>query len=196
MAPAWIYSEVRIQKKVERSDSDGFTALNHVSSWIINADTKCGFLAAGSTLLGTAVLGSLKSQFAGLPFTGIRQGVAVIAVSVSALFVAGSITCLLLALIPRIGSPGRPCRFAFPYLADQAEDFVPSASAVDQRVEVWRQSRALARIARKKFTYFRFGLIFFGIALLTFAVGYMLVTAPQPARPVVSGAAGGAGAGP
>lgn len=159
----------------EPDRNDGLSAITYYGSWIVNADTKSGFLATGLTVLGAAAFSQLRRYIAGAPFDGWRDIfagacmlVALVGIGVCAFF-------LLSALAPRTAPPVKFTRYAFPSLANRPAGYVPELDATKQREEAWIQAHALSLIALKKFTHFRRGLYTFGATAPLLGVATILI---------------------
>lgn len=162
------------RKEGAGGECDGVTAFGHISLWITNADTKCGFLAAASTLLGTGIVAHGRAAIGALPVDGLEEMLALALIAVSGVSLFATVVSLIFALTPRMKIPPVASRFAFPYLAVQVDGFVPPNNPNQRRAEVWAQARTLAVIAMTKFSHFRRGLRFFTVAAAAFSVAYIL----------------------
>lgn len=153
---------------------DALQAMNHIGSWVNNADTKIGLLATALTVLTGGVVRQ-RSQFETLvtDHPGLRGWTAVVllAVSAAALLVAG--WWLFRALMPRLTND-KPSRFAFPHLAHDDLDTLVAHDPAAVRRDAWTQAKTLSQIVLDKYCCFRHALTFGVIAGACF-VGWMLV---------------------
>jgi hypothetical protein len=134
----------------DHRDADARFVIDHVASWITNADLKAGLLATG-LIFAIGVLADQRAAIARqLLFRSATDGVAVAAAAAaifaflrSALYVARTVS-------PRVESTPAN-RFSWPSLADADVDELLGASAETVRREAWEHARQLARITRVKF---------------------------------------------
>ncbi|WP_433265699.1 hypothetical protein ACQPWR_00885 [Micromonospora vinacea] len=159
----------------EPDRNDGISAITFYGNWIVNADTKTGFLATGLTVLGAAAFTQLRRFISTAPFSGWRDLFAGLLVSVALAGIASGAVFVVSAIIPRTGAPAGFSRYAYPSLAIQPQGFVPALDAEEQRKEAWVQARALSLIAIKKFTYFRRGLFAFVLSAPILGIATILI---------------------
>jgi hypothetical protein len=143
-------------------------AIADVGQSIQNADTKSGMLGA---LLGLTIAGAtsqLTLVRTTLTTTGVLHHVAValLAAFTASLFAAGLF--LGLTQIPRLGTPQRVRRLAFPALARGLGHYLRPPGVLELRDEAWCQAEALARIALRKFRYLRASLLCSGVCVVSF----------------------------
>ncbi|GAA4473535.1 hypothetical protein [Phytohabitans houttuyneae] len=151
----------RMTQTPQPDRADGLSAITFYGSWIVNADTKSGFLSAGLTVLGAAAFAQLSAFLAGTPSAGWRDLFAGVFLAAALVGIGAGAFFLVSALNPRTAPPTTFSRYAFPSLAAQPAGFVPPLDADQQRAEAWTQARSLALIAATKYTFFRRGLYAF-----------------------------------
>ncbi|MBM0224502.1 hypothetical protein [Micromonospora sp. ATA51] len=155
--------------------NDGISAIAFYGNWIINADTKIGFLATGLTALGAAGVAQLRKFIESAPFDGWHDFFAGLLVLLALAGIAVGAVFLVSALTPRTAAPAGFSRYAYPSLATQPPGFVPALDADQQREEAWIQARALSVIAMKKLTFFRRGLYAFAVSAPTLGIAAILI---------------------
>ena len=154
--------------------TDASTALAHISTWIVNADTKSALLAPGLTLLISAAVVRLRQVTHALPPQG-GLGWTTAALSVAAVIASVfSALSLVSAMTPRISGAKRFSRYSFPDLAARPALFIPPLDREAQREEAWIQAQTLAKIAKKKLVAFRRALYLFCTAGALLAVSFVL----------------------
>ncbi|MGW5050706.1 hypothetical protein [Actinokineospora sp. NPDC004072] len=161
----------------EPDRNDGTLVVTQIAGWIVNADTKSGFLATGVIAVGAADFVQLRTHFRELPPRDLFHWLSFSSIAVSTLLLLGAATYLVLALTPKLELPVRFSRYAFPSLVGAGDGFVPELDMEKQREESWFQARALALIAKAKFAYFTRGLRLFVFATLTLGVAYLAAPA-------------------
>ncbi|MBO4164404.1 hypothetical protein [Micromonospora antibiotica] len=160
---------------VQPDRNDGISAISFYGNWIIDADTKIGFLATGLTALGAAGFVQLRKFIESAPFDGWRDLFAGFMTLMALAGIAVGAVFLVAALTPRTAAPVGFSRYAYPSLATQPPGFVPALDADKQREEAWIQARALSLIAMKKFTFFRRGLYAFVVSAPTLGIAAILI---------------------
>ncbi len=156
------------------SYDDAVQAMNHIGSWVNNADTKIGLLAAALTVLTGGIVRQ-RSRFETLvthdPGPQGWTAVVFLAVSAGALFVAAA--WLFRALMPRLTND-QPSRFAFPHLAGAELDTLVAHDPAVVRRDAWTQAQTLSKIVLDKYCCFRHALSFGLVAGACF-VGWLLI---------------------
>jgi hypothetical protein len=161
---------------VEDADyGDGLAAMNHVASWIANADSKNGFLATGLTLLATTTVVRLRQLLQQLPIDGLREIFGVGLSMLALIFAIFAAVNLMVALVPRTKKTSDNSRFAFPNLSQLPYDYVPVLDIRQQRIDAWRQAVALSKIAMRKVKAFRRALYSFVISAILLAASYTVL---------------------
>ncbi len=133
---------------------DAHHAIGYAGTWINNADTKAGLLAAA---LAVVVAGA--TQQAEAMSDALRPGdgsevAALILLCLLGAAVATATVGLALATIPRTPPPQAPSRFGFPTLASHGWRHVPATRA-QAAAEAWGQAQVLAGIAARKYVRLR-----------------------------------------
>lgn len=133
---------------------DAHHAIGYAGTWINNADTKAGLLAAalavvvaGATQQAEAIGDALRPANGG-------EAVALVLLGMLGATVATATVGLGLATIPRTPPPQAPSRFDFPTLTSHGWRHVPATRA-QAAAEAWGQAQVLSRIAARKYAMLR-----------------------------------------
>ena len=136
------------QSPVTAAD-DALPAIEAISTWINNADTKIGLLG----IVDTALIGAFVAQHdrarTVLNHANRRDTVGVVLLALGVVALVTSILYLLRALQPRLDSY-HPSRFAFPWVADADLADLMAGDHEKIRREAWIQAQTLSRIVRAK----------------------------------------------
>jgi len=133
---------------------DAHHAIGYAGTWINNADTKAGLLAAAlAVVVAGATQQSEAIQDALRPANG-GEAVALVLLCLLGATVAIATLGLALATLPRTPPPQAPSRFGFPTLASPGWRHVPATRA-QAATEAWAQAQVLSRIAARKYATLR-----------------------------------------
>jgi hypothetical protein len=157
---------------------DAYLALTTNGGWINNADTKNGLLATALAALTIAAVKQRPRVEALVDADVDRRGVvAVVLITVAAVFILLAGYWLFQALRPRLGND-TPSRFAFPHLANVDIRDYAGYDAEDVRREALVQAQALAQIGLAKYQRFSKALSCTAVAALAFLGWLLAVPAP------------------
>ncbi|SHG07780.1 Pycsar system effector family protein [Streptoalloteichus hindustanus] len=150
------------------STEDARFAINHFATWIGNADTKAGLLAAATTVLAGALVGQRSAVVATLARPTGWQVVALVALALSAVGVVVTTLFLIRAVAPHVRQDGFS-RYSWPTVADADLTALLAGQREDDRREAWLSALTLARIVRRKYANLRcaFATWLVGVAGLT-----------------------------
>lgn len=129
---------------------DALPAIDAISTWINNADTKIGLLG----IVDTALIGAFAAQHdrarTVLNHADRRDTVGLVLLALGVVALVASILYLFRALQPRLDSY-QPSRFAFPWVADADLSDLMAGDHEKIRREAWIQAQTLSRIVRAKY---------------------------------------------
>lgn len=148
---------------------DALAAMDQFRHWIVNADTKAGFLVASVTVLLGALAGQRGTLDRHLPPDGAWDwtGVILLAASCLATVLAAFVTSRV--LLPRVVRTTFT-RYSWPSVAAAEVDDLARLKPDGRRREAWTTARALAEVARTKITLLRLGIKLFLTAAALFVL--------------------------
>jgi Flp pilus assembly pilin Flp len=133
---------------------DALPAIDAISTWINNADTKIGLLGIVDTALTGAFAAQHDRARTLIDHADLRGIIALALLAFGVAALVTSILTLFRALQPRLDSH-HPSRFAFPWIADaQLADLIAGDHETIRR-EAWIQAQTLSRIVRAKYESLR-----------------------------------------
>lgn len=151
------------------------------SSWVNNADTKAGLLAATVAV----VLARLSQQTVAIRRVitpdEVGEWGALIVLLVLSVAVGTAFVALAHTLIPRTFDDVES-RFSFPHVAATKWTHKPASPREDVASEAWAQVATLARIVKSKFRFLKIATIATFVALPLFLV-WSVVATPLPEQP-------------
>ncbi|MCP2260895.1 hypothetical protein LX15_004615 [Streptoalloteichus tenebrarius] len=136
------------------STEDARFAMTHFASWIGNADTKAGLLAAATTVLAGAVVGQRAAVVAALTRPTGWRVVALVGLGLSVVGVVVTTLFLIRAVAPRVRQDGFS-RYSWPTVADTSLSGLMATDPEGDRREAWLSALTLARIVRRKYANLR-----------------------------------------
>lgn len=147
---------------------DALPAINLISTWINNADTKTGLLGIVDTALTGAFVAQHNLARTVFDHASLRGTIALVLLALGVIALGASILSLVRALQPRLRSRS-PSRFAFPWIADAELADLMAGNHERIRLEAWIEAQELSRIARAKYEHLKHALLY------TLSAGTLLV---------------------
>lgn len=129
---------------------DALPAIDAISTWINNADTKIGLLGIVDTALIGAFIAQHDRARMALHHADRRDIVALVMLALGVASLMTSILYLSRALQPRLHNY-HPSRFSFPWLADADLADLMAGDHQQIRYEAWIQAQTLSKIVRAKY---------------------------------------------